>query len=65
MRSLYLYGEEMGRSKDATTVRFAKVNGSQSALQALLSLSVMFVPQFAQTVQLIMMESVLDQGWTL
>lgn len=65
VKSHFLFGVEMVKSRDATTVKSVRTNGSQFVHQALWSLSVMFVLQFVQMEPLIMMEFVYDQVSTL
>ena len=65
VKSLFPCGEETDKRSDAATVRNVKANGSQFAHLALLSLTVISVPLYAQMEQSIMMEFASNLVWML
>ena len=65
VKNLFPCGEETDKRSDAATVRNVRANGSQFAHLALLSLTVISVPLYAQMEQSIMMEFASNLVWML
>ena len=65
VKSLFPCGEETDKRSDAATVRNVRANGSQFAHQALLSLTVISVPLYAQMEQSIIVEFASNLVWML